>query len=546
MVTLWYRAPEICLGDVCYSCPVDMWALGCVLAEVLVGAPVFQANSVVALLFQVFSALGAPEPGEYLFELPLFKKATQPNFKAQFGGLPCDGVHSLCPELAAMLKGFFMLDPQRRLTAQQAAASHYFHGLQGESRLTPIASVVPAGRGPFSWVQGRADDKVLKWIQGDPHWRVLVAEVRKGERKTRGQCFGNAEKMFKHEEGSYPDHDPPGCTTCNTLDCSHPTPVLRLAAFVRAFRAANLQWLVGLTARVRSALSSFPSAVLSANGEHFLQTCFSKTAFCYCWIQVLRPGKRFDPEQLDGAASLLHAGFTIWGRRQVQYALGCDGVQPDATVSPSRAADVAWEAPVPQAPGDLYVGNLCAPWHRVVHGEPVEAEPLFPDASGNGFLITAMLRSDVFRANRARVRSHEAHSMILDDCGGIVAGIAVIIDYCNANNKLLLLLLLLRLRTCMLACCIRPSRGNPHRRVRCSEHGCGGVAGGRAHPFAYVRRVSCCTSCVESLRRRGRLRLGAGLRRCPGSTPVRRFPSSRSLAACDGVLAAPVEVCDGI
>ena len=42
-------------------------------------------------------------------ELPHFKR-TLSNFKAQFGGLPCDGVQGLRPELAAMLKGFFMLD----------------------------------------------------------------------------------------------------------------------------------------------------------------------------------------------------------------------------------------------------------------------------------------------------------------------------------------------------------------------------------------------------------------------------------------------------
>ena len=123
---------------------------------------------------------------------------------------------------------------------------------------------------------------------------------------------------------------------------------------------------------------------------------------------------------------MLHAGFTIWGRRQVQYARGCDGVQPDATESSSRAADVAWEAPVSQAPGDFYVGNLCAPLHRVVHGEPVEAEPLFHGAGGNGFLITAMLRTDVFRANRARIKSHKAR-IIVDDGGGVDVGVEVVI-----------------------------------------------------------------------------------------------------------------------
>ena len=103
---MWYRAPEICLGDVRYTYPADMWALGCVFAKVLVGAPLFQAGSVVSLMFKEFSALGAPEVGGYLSELPHYK-AAQPNFKPQFGGLPCDGMRGVDPELAAMLKGFF-------------------------------------------------------------------------------------------------------------------------------------------------------------------------------------------------------------------------------------------------------------------------------------------------------------------------------------------------------------------------------------------------------------------------------------------------------
>ena len=80
--------------------------MGCVFAEVLVAAPVYEAHSGVSLIFKVFSALGAPEPGGYLTELPLYSKTSAPRFQAQFGGLPCDGVQGLCPELAGMLKGF--------------------------------------------------------------------------------------------------------------------------------------------------------------------------------------------------------------------------------------------------------------------------------------------------------------------------------------------------------------------------------------------------------------------------------------------------------
>ena len=130
----------------------------------------------------------------------------------------------------------------------------------------------------------------------------------------------------------------------------------------------------------------------------------------------MRPGQRFDPAHWDGAASLLHAGFTVWGKRQVQYSCGCDGVRPDA----------AWDPPVLQAPGDFYVGNVCAAWHRVVHGEPAEAEPLFHDGSGSGVLITVMLRTDVFRANRARLMRHKAR-IIVDDGADVAAVVIVVV-----------------------------------------------------------------------------------------------------------------------
>ena len=40
VATRWYRAPEILLGSTVYSYGVDMWAVGCILGEMIVGKPV--------------------------------------------------------------------------------------------------------------------------------------------------------------------------------------------------------------------------------------------------------------------------------------------------------------------------------------------------------------------------------------------------------------------------------------------------------------------------------------------------------------------------
>lgn len=49
MVTLWYRAPEILLGDM-YGPGVDVWSAACVIAEMLSGAPLFCAPTEIGML----------------------------------------------------------------------------------------------------------------------------------------------------------------------------------------------------------------------------------------------------------------------------------------------------------------------------------------------------------------------------------------------------------------------------------------------------------------------------------------------------------------
>ena len=45
VATRWYRAPEILLGSTKYSKAVDMWSVGCILAELIVGKAIFPGNS---------------------------------------------------------------------------------------------------------------------------------------------------------------------------------------------------------------------------------------------------------------------------------------------------------------------------------------------------------------------------------------------------------------------------------------------------------------------------------------------------------------------
>ncbi|XP_015114835.1 cyclin-dependent kinase-like 4 [Diachasma alloeum] len=58
VATRWYRAPELLVGDSRYGRPVDVWALGCLYAEMVTGDPLFPGESDVDQLFQITKVLG--------------------------------------------------------------------------------------------------------------------------------------------------------------------------------------------------------------------------------------------------------------------------------------------------------------------------------------------------------------------------------------------------------------------------------------------------------------------------------------------------------
>lgn len=53
-----YRAPEVLLRSSIYSSPIDMWAVGCIMAELYTLRPLFPGNSEVDEIFKICQVLG--------------------------------------------------------------------------------------------------------------------------------------------------------------------------------------------------------------------------------------------------------------------------------------------------------------------------------------------------------------------------------------------------------------------------------------------------------------------------------------------------------
>ena len=116
VATRWYRAPELLLSAPNYSSPIDLWAVGCIYAELLRGSCLFPGTSEADMLVKVVKALGTPTAASWPAGLAL---AGKKQFKfPQHAGEP---LAALIPGASAGALGLaaelLAVDPMRRPSA---------------------------------------------------------------------------------------------------------------------------------------------------------------------------------------------------------------------------------------------------------------------------------------------------------------------------------------------------------------------------------------------------------------------------------------------
>lgn len=74
VATRWYRAPELLLSVQNYSKPVDLWAIACIMGELIDGQPLFPGENEIDQLFLIQKMLGPlpPDQKELFLKNPRF------------------------------------------------------------------------------------------------------------------------------------------------------------------------------------------------------------------------------------------------------------------------------------------------------------------------------------------------------------------------------------------------------------------------------------------------------------------------------------------
>ncbi|XAR64428.1 Cyclin-dependent kinase [Bertholletia excelsa] len=187
VVTLWYRAPELLLGAKQYSTAIDMWSLGCIMAELLSKQPLFNGKTEFDQLDKIFRILGTPNetiwPG--FSKLPgvkvNFVKHQYNLLRRKFPATSFTGSPVLSDAGFDLLNKLLTYDPEKRITAEDALNHEWFR----EVPLPKSKEFMPTF--PAQHAQDRRLRRIMK--SPDPLEEQRRKELQQGELGTGG-VFG--------------------------------------------------------------------------------------------------------------------------------------------------------------------------------------------------------------------------------------------------------------------------------------------------------------------------------------------------------------------
>ena len=136
-----YRAPELILGSTRYDGSIDIWSAGCVIAEMLLGQPLFNGENNAEQLLSIIQVLGSPTHEQLIsmnpqcgqFELPALPPLPWKNaFRASTDPLGVDLVSKLC-----------VFQPSSRLQGYQSLLHPFFDELRSPDFCLPNGKEMP-------------------------------------------------------------------------------------------------------------------------------------------------------------------------------------------------------------------------------------------------------------------------------------------------------------------------------------------------------------------------------------------------------------------
>lgn len=137
--TLYYKPAELLLGEHSYGYGLDLWALGCIFAELYLGYPIFKSDNEIGTLVRITEVIGAPNKQRCprFSDLESYIEFSDPERTIY------DDLFKDCPnELREVIKSLLCINPLQRPKADQLFSFEYFTGMTKKGCLSTLKNLI--------------------------------------------------------------------------------------------------------------------------------------------------------------------------------------------------------------------------------------------------------------------------------------------------------------------------------------------------------------------------------------------------------------------